>query len=821
MIQIAIAMEMQGRKIAGHVRKIVGEMRDTDRRGILRAAVDAMHIVRGHPRDACPIAQRMLADPKLRKLLQHDDALAVISQALAAPALEAAYRATTAQKRKFSVDEIPTVTQLFTPRWLVEFLLQNSLGKLWLEMHPRSRLRKKWKWLIDPPASQTREPRSVQTIRVLDPACGTMNFGIVAIEMLREMYREEDSSRSTHEIDESIVEHNLFGTDIDPVALEFAAESLQLKLSDLRRRKRRFNLLHRDSLFDPCLQKFDVVATNPPYLSARNLPRETVAQLKRRYPNAWRDQYACFIERAIDLLDVGGRAAMLTMHSFMFTSSFESLRATIDRRTAIESIAHFGPGLFDIGNPGTLQTAAFVLRREPDASHRDMQTVAAVRLVDEPDKQAALARGASIHRLPQRNLRTSPRGAWCYWLTARQRNLFTSLPSLGGIAPPRQGLATTDNARFVRFWWEVETGADAPCRASPDTWFPYVKSGRSRRWHESPNHRVNWRDDGAEIKASIVARYPYLDGQWQWVAKNAQHYFKPGITYSYLTSGRFSARRLDAGAIFDVAGSSLFPADVPTILAILNSTVARQLLAAINPTVNFQVGDLRELPIPRGSGDALRADVLRAIELTRQLDQFDETSPDFVAPLQSPDVFLELHRELAKLEVCIDQTVAELYGVPFEGSAQPRPQLDRADLARRWKSFELLKMPGPVRLPAEEAIDFDVWHVRLYKRRPRIWIFGDGIDKFFAVRHDHATRDVVRWIARQLGESIPSNWDRDVDAGIAANIAPLTPILVNRQLRRISKDHFKRATMASVNCSVLASPPRSRVRLLPSASTVS
>ena len=125
-----------------------------------------------------------------------------------------------------------------------------------------------------------------------------------------------------------------------------------------------------------------------------------------------------------------------------------------------------------------------------------------------------------------------------------------------------------------------------------------------------------------EIKSAIVERYPYLDGQWQWVAKNSVWYGKEGITYSYLTSGSFSARRLEAGTIFDVAGSSLFPDDPPAMLGVLNSTVAGRLLAAINPTVNFQVGDLRQLPMPRSFPDELRREVGRAIEWTRQARLF-------------------------------------------------------------------------------------------------------------------------------------------------------------------------------------------------------
>ena len=227
--------------------------------------------------------------------------------------------------------------------------------------------------------------------------------------------------------------------------------------------------------------------TNPPYLSARNLPEPRVRRLKRVYPAGWRDACACFIERAVDLLNDGGRAGILAMQSFMFTGSFEALRAKLDETVAVETIAHFGGGLFDVGNPGTLQTAAVVMRREPrDESRRDQQVVA-FRVVDAGDKRGALRARAGEHRVAQRDLTRSPRRAWTYWLAPRLRDVFTALPTLAHVAPPRQGLATTDNARFVRYWWEV----DCP-GATADKWKPYVKSGRFRRWHEAPRHRVDW-----------------------------------------------------------------------------------------------------------------------------------------------------------------------------------------------------------------------------------------------------------------------------------------------------------------------------------------
>jgi hypothetical protein len=609
----------------------------------------------------------------LQSLFTTDDALGRIYQAINAPALEAAYRATAKDRRKFSAGEIPAVTQLFTPKWVVRFLLENTLGKLWGEMH----------------MGGTPMPRRAIDLRICDPACGTMNFGLVALDMLREMYRQEianagkpgwpgyPSCNQIEDIDAAIVRNNLIGFDIDPTAIELARLSLEIKIkrpiADGDHR-----LFVRDAMFDQVAKsEFDVVVTNPPYLSARNLDPGVVRRLKSRYPTAWRDLYASFVLRSLELLRPGGRAGILAMQSFMFTAAFEKMRRKLRDSADVETVAHFGPGLFEIGNPGTLQTAAVVLRSRPSQQHPAIF----YRLINQEDKQSALknaiAEDTSKLRfeLSQDDLNSSPRSAWMYWITPAIRRVFAEFPKLGEISPPRQGLATTDNMRFVRYWWEVEPPGFSGER---NKWLPYAKGGRFRRWHESPRHRVNWENDGREIKAEIVRRYPYLNGQWQWVAKNSGWYGREGITYSYLTSGSFSARKLDAGAIFDVAGSSLFPDDPLPVLGVLNSSVAARLLAAINPTVNFQVGDLRQLPMPRSFPDSLRNEVASAIESTRALDRFDETSVDFVEP--EPWVGDERHRHnLADAEWKIDQIVAELYGVAPESSGAIQPILRAND----------------------------------------------------------------------------------------------------------------------------------------------
>jgi hypothetical protein len=777
----------------------------------------------------------------LQSLCKSDDALGQVYQAINAPALEAAYRATARDRRKFTAAEIPAVTQLFTPKWVVEFLLQNTLGKLWRELHPDSRL---WHGYLahanDASMGGTHMPRA-SDLRICDPACGTMNFGLVALDMLRRIYREEmdragragwparPSCATENEIDDHIIQHNLIGFDIDPVAIDLARRSLEIKIGKpIAAGKHRLEV--RDALFDKNIGGgFDVVVTNPPYLSARNLDPGVVRRLKSRFPAGWRDLYACFILRALEMLRPGGRTGILSMQSFMFTAAFERMRRQLAEQAQIQTVAHFGPGLFDIGNPGTLQTAAIVLQRKPAA---DCPAVF-YRLVDAREKRAALARAirsSDCFELRQDELASLPRSAWMYWISPAVRRVFRNLPKLGEIAPPRQGLATTDNRRFVRYWWEVEPPGFCGTR---EKWMPYAKGGRFRRWYESARHRVNWQDDGREIKAAIVERYPYLDGQWQWVAKNSAWYGHEGITYSYLTSGSFSARRLEAGTIFDVAGSALFPDDPLAMLGVLNSAVAARLLSAINPTVNFQVGDLRQLPVPRSFPDELRGASARAIECTRQLDCFDETSADFVRPQPwngDAACARALRHSIDAAQKRIDRIVAELYGVKAgkEKRAEVRGTCaTKEETARRWVSYALGVWLGRWEQPAagevaglspldenlcrdlrriladragetpapeiEAAVgglerffarDFLPWHNSLYRGRPVFWGFcGNG--KIVAVYPLQPDLKVMRSAFARIGQTLPGGWRHWRDDGVQINLSPLAPWIADRKLREM------------------------------------
>ncbi|HEY0071562.1 MAG TPA: BREX-1 system adenine-specific DNA-methyltransferase PglX, partial [Chloroflexia bacterium] len=554
---------------------------------------------------------------------------------------------------KVSYGEIPIITQLYTPRWIVRALAENSLGRLWLKLHPKSRLKEQMSYLIpmekDESLSQRDEEpevRLAKTLTFLDPACGSMHFGIVAFDLLFQMYQEEFENAGRHgwpevpsvsdpmDIPASIIANNLFGIDIDPRAVQLSALALLLKARSYNPRARitDHNLACADILlgdapklsrlisaikekhptlgrilqavsaelgkthllgsltpeggelqkaieaeriryeaermrphlpgmvpeeyvfeaeadspdfwtnledraidaFEQVAQyiderdqqkgiseeyftdetvkalrfariiflKYDVVATNPPYLSNRVLPDEIRDPLNKRYPDSKSDFYTAFIERCCSFARSQATVAMITQQSFMFISSYEKLRAKLRQRVAIRAMVHTGPHAFaEIGGE-KVNTTLFVLDKQLSPTHRDNAVGIYFRLIKAPRAEAkrtgfehALGRlragdsDEAVYRYRQGDFDAIPGAPWVYWITSGLKELFRSLPSLENVAQPRQGLATADNARFLRYWWEVGTTnvgysyASWPeAKASLNKWFPYMKGGSFQRW---------------------------------------------------------------------------------------------------------------------------------------------------------------------------------------------------------------------------------------------------------------------------------------------------------------------------------------------------
>ncbi len=702
---------------------------------------------------------------------------------------DAAFERVFKRKQKFHKTDIPAATQIFTPRWVVKFLVQNSLGRLWISMHPDSELATTMEYLVPPVGERPVVSRkSVKEIKILDPATGTMHFGLVAFDLLLTMYSEELASigkegwptkppvTRDEEIPAAILANNLFGIDIDLRAVQLAALALYLRakshsrttlLSDnnlacadvtLFRGPHRSkiaaemslprgltrelfsqfcdsldeaslmgSLVRVEKLFqekiradelkasidayvrkkadegidesyfggetakglrmlDVLMRHYDVVFTNPPYMSSHNMNSGMSDFMKRNYKKSKGDLYAAFIERCAELLADGGRVAMITQQSFMFISSFEDLRALLLGNTVIETMAHVGPRTFADVQGEKVNTTAYVLRREGFKSARQQAAGVYLRLVKEPDAEAkrlgfeqALERRKSDQSDPrvyvcrQEKFFAIPGSPWVYWITDSLRNLFITLPKLESVADPKIGMRTGDNGRFIRFWWEPGLSRIGRCLADAETaaktglnWFPYMKGGGFRRWYGNQDYVVPWKNNGAEIKENTRQNYPQLGDNLGWKISNETCYFRRGITYSYLTGGTFCARLSPGGFIFDVAGSSLFPKDVSLVLAVLNSSFALYALKLINPTVNFQVGDVARLPVPNRVSDRSRDLVDRAIALAKVDSEEEETTYDFIAPplwVGGAAAVDERHRQLNEIEREIDEEVFRLYEI--------------------------------------------------------------------------------------------------------------------------------------------------------------
>jgi hypothetical protein len=621
--------------------------------------------------------------------------------------------------KKADKESIAPATQLFTPHWIVQYLTENSLGRLWMLNHPNSKLVDQMKYYIAPDEESHEVPQKVESpeeITVCDPACGSGHILVYAFDLLAAMY--EEAGYSHRDIPRLVLENNLTGFEIDPRAAEMASFALTMKGCEWDRRFLRRNvqpeivvlqsivfepeeldllpelagekklldtLAHLSecgSLFLPtddevavlrqsleklqagaslfsdkaeeklsqaiCLceqlqRKFSVTIANPPYMGSSNMDKWLAKWTAKHYTDTKRDLCTCFIERGFSLAVSEGYSSMITMQSWMFLGSFEAMRKHLIDYVSIAEMAHLGTRAFaSIGGEVVSTTATVVANKKVDVPGEYL------RLIDfenEREKEAAIIEAIDnpdcgwFYRRRAEDFKAIPGSPIAYWASKNILNAFTEGSLLKSFASSKQGLATSDNKRFLRMWWEVSNEAikfNAQNRQeafrSGKKWFPIIRGGAFRKWFGEYNEVVNWENDGDEIKRSVLRKYPYLNSP-DFVVKNQTEYFKPAVTWSKISSDRASFRYAPRGMLFEVAGACLF-ADEATLQwlnAFCNSTVAAALLSLLSPTLNFEAGQIAKLPVLRSS--LVEADVDSLVLQLRAKSESDrannETSWDF------------------------------------------------------------------------------------------------------------------------------------------------------------------------------------------------
>lgn len=297
----------------------------------------------------------------------------------------------------------------------------------------------------------------------------------------------------------------------------------------------------------------------------------------------------------------------------------------------------------------------------------------------EPDERAFTVAPEAFDAVPGK--------PFAYWVSDAVRETFKRLPPFESNGRSvKQGLATADDFRFVRGWWEVTPNG------TTGKWFPFAKGGAYSPFYADVYLAVNWFKDGADIKAGICQRYPYLNGNPAYVAKNTDFYFRPGLTWPRRTQGGLSLRAMSRGCIFADKGPAAFVADdasdaLLVLLVLMNSQAFGLLVSLQMAFGSYEVGVIQKTPVPSLTSEQqtkLAAFAHRAWSLKRTLDTVEETSHAFLLPAAlrarlgdySPPA---IEAELARIQAEIDEIAFDLYGFPAADRAAAQGSQGAAD----------------------------------------------------------------------------------------------------------------------------------------------
>ncbi|PAD85756.1 SAM-dependent methyltransferase [Niallia circulans] len=640
-------------------------------------------------------------------------------------------------KKRYKAEELPYATQLFTPEWIVRYMVQNTLGRYWIESHPEHRdLIKNWDFYLENPCSDPNfeekmapylnKELKVEDITCFDPAMGSGHILVYMFDVLFEVYSK--CGYMEREIPRLIIENNLYGLDIDDRAHQLASFSLIMKALEYNKRflrsierdglkmnlasiqetntikeeevefiagessgedfekiklflnqfkdakaigsliklefndvdfilesisaieQKQGNLFEEDmkNLILPLLkllvkqatimnQQYHIFITNPPYAGNKYVTQEVTNYLSNYYPDVKSDLFSAFIEYSFYATKSNGQIGFMAPFVWMFISAYEKLRQKIVRDRTISSLIQLEYSGFE---GATVPICTFTLRNYHSESLGEY-----VRLTDfkgsknQPVKTLEAVRNPSVtyrYSFEQDKFRNIPGSPIAYWISPKMINSYTEGIPLGDLAQPKTGMTTADNNRFLRLWFEVSIrnisfnsqNKDEAIRSNKK-WFPYSKGGGYRKWRGFDEYVVNWENNGYEIKNNVDSKGKKLAS-----VRSESKYFLPCITWSAVTSYKFSSRLVDSGRIFDSGGSSIFPKkDIFYLQGVLNNKITELHLSVSNPTLNFQPRDIASIPViypsTENGKETIENLVNSCCEISKQDWDSFETSWDF------------------------------------------------------------------------------------------------------------------------------------------------------------------------------------------------
>ena len=616
-------------------------------------------------------------------------------------------------------EDIPAATQLFTTDWVVRYILDNSLGRYWIERNPGSSLASKLTYLVTPKNGEIEtinERIAPEELKVLDPCVGSGHFLSYAFDILLEIYRE--CGWSDRDAAKSILENNLYGLDIDDRAAQLACFAVAMKARKYNRRilngetalnivamqdsdfitddfihyfankdenlrkdiqelrivfnnakeygsiisapklnyaalYERIDIIRRSFAEDifqieyqniaaeqllPLVKqaeilskKYDIVATNPPYMNKYSARLKDYIQ--QHFADYKGDLFSVFMFRNFAFCKESGYSGFMTPNVWMFIKSYEELRSFIIRNKSIATLVQMAKGAFF--KEATVDICAFVLankysgkgglyiRLEDFKGDMDVQNQAFLGAVQNPTATYFYETLAS-------NFSKIPGSPVAYWASERMLHAFQYGVQLDRKGKTCQGMSTADNNKYLRFWNEVridniefKCNSGSESESSDKKWYPINKGGEYRRWYGNQEYVVDYYANGRDLKNNPKA---YI--------RNSDYYFRPFITWSKISSGAPSFRWFGHGFTFADAGMSYCVADEAWLkyyLGLLNSKLCTTQLAILSPTMNYEAGHISKVVTfdDANSFTSVVELVDNAIELACVDWDVDETSWDF------------------------------------------------------------------------------------------------------------------------------------------------------------------------------------------------
>ena len=662
-------------------------------------------------------------------------------------------------KGTIAKEDIPIATQIFTTDWVVKYMVQNSLGKYWIERNPDSKLKDKLEYFVTPKNEEIvyiDEKISPEEIKFLEPCMGSGHILVHAFDILMEIYKE--AGYSDREAVKNIIEKNIYGLDIDKRAYQLTYFAVMMKGREYDRRfftrgifpnvtyteesyflfdneskkiLRNSKKINMDELrtnfyfdgitiddkqnqvgeylirtfedaretgslikvenfdydsfdryLDECRErytgslmekiwkgnvyplmkqivktakilknKYHVVCTNPPYLNKYNPKLKKF--IETNYKEYKGDLFSVFMVRVFDFLVEDGYSGWMTPNVWMFIKTYEELRKYIIENKKIESLIQIAKGsfykeatvdviTFVLGNSKKRDSKGLFIRLEDYKGDMEFQSKKVLEALE--NKNCGY-----FYEANEENFEKIPGMPIGYWASENLLEDFEKGIKASELIEPKQGLATADNDRFLRQWYEVEekkisynTKSINETENNEYKWYSYNKGGERRQWYGNYDYVVNWENNGNEIR-----NFKDGNGKLRSRPQNTEYYFREAVTWSDITSGRFAIRYRKKGSIHDVKGMSAFSTDnikLKYILGIMGTKISDYVFKILNPTISLQIGNFSDFPVIEN--EQIKPKVISIVDDCIKISKYDwntfETAWDFKA---SPLVNIERYVE--------------------------------------------------------------------------------------------------------------------------------------------------------------------------------